>query len=313
MIEVLFFVTTILFAFFSCSQDGRGSKNRVPGNLLLTSNFDKKTRHSSGLPSNKISQNVKKAYKQMKSKQLEEEKCNKEINEIQVEINNDCLNVNKNESSSKKSPTYKQTKNESAESLDKTQTFEEAITKSTEKLSIEIKSSDIPKTKRQRRKDKKALNTSQKVASGRLEKTCKDDIISIIKIENLFKKFSDSTKDPIEEVVKERSKVATKTQYQFREKPPPEPIDNESSLIILPPSVNIQKCADKNEPNKVIQPEMIKRTKKEQKMVEGTWYNKILDENTLDDVPSDWDENRRPKKKKKVKSNFDKEYDNIII
>uniref|UniRef100_A0A0K0FEL3 Uncharacterized protein n=1 Tax=Strongyloides venezuelensis TaxID=75913 RepID=A0A0K0FEL3_STRVS len=313
MLEVLFFVITILFTFFSCSQDGRGSKNRVLGSLLLTSNLDKKTRHSSGFPNSKVSQNVKKAYKQMKSKQLEEEKCNRELNEIQVEIHKISLNVNKNEASSKKSRTYKHAKNENAELLDKTQSYKEPDVKSAGKLSLENKSLGVPKTKRQRRKDKKAFNTSQKVESGRQEKTCKDDIISIIKIENLFKKFNDSSKDPIEEVVKEGPKVLSKSQYQFREKPPPEPIDKESSLIILPPSVNVQKCPDKNEPNKVIQPEMIKRTKKEQKMVEGTWYNKILDENTLDDVPSDWDENRRPKRKKQVKSNFDKEYDNIII
>ncbi|CEF69256.1 Hypothetical protein SRAE_2000390600 [Strongyloides ratti] len=222
------------------------------------------------------------------------------------------LNLNNKNNYKKQNILSIKLTNENYLCLDKTQSIEKSFPEISNKLDEEKKIVSNQVIKCPRRKNKKSNYTKDEKTSKGSCNSITYEMISTNKLENLFKKFNNSSKENLNEI-KDNQKISTNNDYQFREKPPPETKDNESSLILLKPSVNFERQIGKNETTKVIQPDIIKRTKKEQKMVEGTWYNKILDENTLDDVPSDWDENRRPKRKKKPTKNFAMEYDSLII
>uniref|UniRef100_A0A0K0EBU1 Uncharacterized protein n=1 Tax=Strongyloides stercoralis TaxID=6248 RepID=A0A0K0EBU1_STRER len=291
----------LLFTSSSCVQDGRVQKNRNCKKILSINK----------VKGEKIPEDIHNRItiltginKTLGNKTIKQDK-NDKLNDYPIK-----LSQKKN---CEKSITF--SKNVTSNNLlllDKTQSFKQSLSEKNNQVNEEVKSVTVPKRKCQKRKSRfSSRRMTEKSSINTYKSTC-DKTISTKKLESLFKKFNDSSKDGLNEI-KITQKTSSNTQFQFREKPPPEPIDDESSLILLQPNASFGRHIEKNEEIKVIKPDIIKRTKKEQKMVEGTWYNKILDENTLDDVPSDWDENKRPRRKKKPANKFEIEYDNIII
>uniref|UniRef100_A0A0N4Z4A7 Uncharacterized protein n=1 Tax=Parastrongyloides trichosuri TaxID=131310 RepID=A0A0N4Z4A7_PARTI len=202
--------------------------------------------------------------------------------------------------------------------VDKTQSDKEIKpeTMKVVKLTNEkISGAKQPKTRRLRKKKKVSLSTSSYSRIDKKGKECiSEDISEKEKLTKLFKKFGNSLEDSKKKDAVNLEKNKTSDQYKFREKVQLiNGKDDENSFILLPPNKNLERLITVNGVSKTIQPEQIKRTKREQKMVEELWFNRFNEENTLDDVPSDWDENRRPKTKKRRKRKDAREYDDVII